>query len=55
MKKLIFGLIAAAIGGIASDLTEKGLIALDERRTAKTAEGSDETEDETDDEIEEGE
>ena len=53
MKKLIFGLIAAAIGGIATDLTEKGLNALDERRAAaKTAA---ETEEETETETEEGE
>lgn len=47
MKKLIFGLIAAAIGGIATDLTEKGLNALDERRNNAKAADGDEAETET--------
>ena len=38
-KPIIFALIAAAVSGIAGDMTEKGLIALDERRQRKKAEG----------------
>lgn len=38
-KAILFALIAAAVSGIAGDMTEKGLIALDERRQRKKAEG----------------
>lgn len=37
-KPIIFALIAAAVSGIAGDMTEKGLIALDERRQRKKEE-----------------
>lgn len=37
-KAILFALIAAAVSGIAGDMTEKGLIALDERRQRKKAE-----------------
>lgn len=37
-KPIIFALIAAAVSGIAGDMTEKGLIALDERRQRRKEE-----------------
>lgn len=37
-KPIIFALIAAAVSGIAGDMTEKGLIAWDEKRQRKKAE-----------------
>lgn len=52
-KPIIFALIAAAVSGIAGDMTEKGLIALDERRQRKKAEGD--TEPDSEDEAEEDE
>lgn len=36
-KPIVFALIAAAVSGIAGDMTEKGLIAWDERRQRKKA------------------
>lgn len=54
-KPIIFALIAAAVSGIAGDMTEKGLIALDERRQRKKAEAEGETETEDSDEAEEEE
>lgn len=44
IKPIMFALIAAAVGGVAQDATEKGLCALDERRNMRKAEG---TEDES--------
>lgn len=53
-KAIIFALIAAAVSGIAGDMTEKGLIAWDERRQRKKAEEDEaETETETDEAEEE--
>lgn len=50
-KPIIFALIAAAVSGIAGDMTEKGLIAWDEKRQRKKAEA--ETEETETDEAEE--
>lgn len=44
IKPIMFALIAAAVGGVVQDATEKGLCALDERRSVRKAEG---TEDES--------
>lgn len=38
VKPILFALIAAAVSGIAGDMTEKGLYALDERKQRKKAE-----------------
>lgn len=54
-KPIIFALIAAAVSGIAGDMTEKGLIALDERRQRKKAETEGDTEPDSEDEAEEDE
>lgn len=35
VKPILFALIAAAVSGIAGDMTEKGLYALDERKRKK--------------------
>lgn len=53
VKPILFALIAAAISGIAGDMTEKGLYALDERKQKRknAAEGN-ETEAEDSDEAE---
>ena len=50
-KPIIFALIAAAVSGIAGDMTEKGLLAWDEKRQRKKAE-MEGIETETDDEAE---
>lgn len=47
VKPILFALIAAAVSGIAGDMTEKGLYALDERKQRKKAE-TEGTETETD-------
>lgn len=52
-KPIIFALIAAAVSGIAGDMTEKGLIALDERRQRKKAETEGDTEPDSDEAEEE--
>lgn len=52
-KPIIFALIAAAVSGIAGDMTEKGLIALDERRQRKKEETEGNTSTETDEAEEE--
>lgn len=44
MKPILFALIAAAVGGVVQDATEKGLCALDERRSMRKAETEDESE-----------
>lgn len=54
-KPILFALIAAAVSGIAGDMTEKGLIALDERRQRKKAETEGGTEPDSEDEAEEDE
>ena len=54
-KPIIFALIAAAVSGIAGDMTEKGLIALDERRQRKKEEAEGNTEPDSEDEAEEDE
>lgn len=55
MKPVLFALIAAAVGGVVQDATEKGLCALDERRNMmRKAEGT-EDESETTDTAEEEE
>lgn len=38
VKPILFALIAAAVSGIAGDMTEKGLYAIDERKQRKKAE-----------------
>lgn len=52
-KGLIFALIAAAIGGIASEAVERGLNAADEkiqeRRNSETGDDEDETDEDEDD------
>lgn len=52
-KPIIFALIAAAVSGIAGDMTEKGLIALDERRQRKKEETEGNASTETDEAEEE--
>lgn len=54
-KPILFALIAAAVSGIAGDMTEKGLIALDERRQRKKEETEGNTEPDSEDEAEEDE
>lgn len=44
MKPILFALIAAAVGGVVQDATEKGLCAFDKRRSMRKAEGTDESE-----------
>lgn len=53
MKPILFALIAAAVGGVVQDATEKGLCAFDKRRSMR-AEGT-EDESETTDTAEEEE
>ena len=53
-KPIIFALIAAAVSGIAGDMTEKGLIAWDEKRQRKKEE-TEGNATEKSDEAEEGE
>ena len=48
VKPILFALIAAAVSGIAGDMTEKGLYALDERKQRKKAETEDNTEPDSD-------
>lgn len=48
VKPILFALIAAAVSGIAGDMTEKGLYALDERKRKKAEQKENETETETD-------
>ena len=55
VKPILFALIAAAVSGIAGDMTEKGLYALDERKQRKKAKTEEETETEDSDEAEEEE
>lgn len=45
MKPILFALIAAAVGGVVQDATEKGLCALDERRSMRKTEDESETTD----------
>ena len=52
-KAILFALIAAAVSGIAGDMTEKGLIALDERRQRKKEETEGSASTETDEAEEE--
>ena len=54
-KPIIFALIAAAVSGIAGDMTEKSLIAWDEKRQRKKAEAEGDTEPDSEDEAEEDE
>lgn len=54
MKPILFALIAAAVGGVVQDATEKGLCAFDKRRSMRKAEGT-EDESETTDTAEEEE
>lgn len=51
-KPIIFALIAAAVSGIAGDMTEKGLLAWDEKRQRKKAETEGSTEPDSEDEEE---
>ena len=55
VKPILFALIAAAVSGIAGDMTEKGLYALDERKQRKKAEMEGDTEPDSEDEAEEDE
>ena len=52
-KPIIFALIAAAVSGIAGDMTEKGLIAWDEKRQRKKEEAEGNAEPDSEDEAEE--
>lgn len=54
MKPILFALIAAAVGGVVQDATEKGLCAFDKCRSMRKAEGT-EDESETTDTAEEEE
>lgn len=54
IKPILFGLIAAAVGGVVQDVTEKGLCAIDKRRSmrSKTEDESEATAAEEDESLE---